>query len=486
MKTEIKDIKPVQMGKMKHSLKVGSHNGGLDLMCRMYLDGELIREFKGHSFLMPFAYGLHALTHGGNANRFWGGIYDNDFTSRSTNIVGVSTGSPARINTQYSRFYQLQDDDYIWIWGVQGTASVVNGMKRVKRVDNNSADIYEMDGVTPVDTTGLSYDGGGYACLYGYRNSAVSQTDTHPQVLNSWDLIVGTDNSPVAIDDFGLGSRVQKGSGADQMSHTDTQISAQTTNKPSSRFTLSRSYTNNSGASIEINEIGIATRQLGHFNDSNELYTTSLIARDVLGSSVTVADTKTLTVQYEVITNLNPDTQDTETDGTNGGFVETFLNTMRVLATQSNYNYTDAKAFSSCSTPANTNQNTDDNYEGYRTGIRLGTDQTFTSMTDADLLSIINHGEADGELYHYGCNIEDDMVVDTANDKCVIEINRIFENRGSTDITIKEIGLYANRDLGGSNYSSDLIARTALQSTDWYTISPGEFVQVTYTIEVIA
>lgn len=490
MKAQHKDIKEINIGEVKQKLKVGSHEGGLDLMVNVYLDGEKVLRQKGNSFLQGLAYGLHAQMHGGSVERFWQGLWDN-YISYQTNdrVTDVSSGNPIVVRDFYSYFDNVQDNDYAWVWGVQGSiGDVANGLHRVRRISNDQLELYALDNTTPRDGSGLSYGGGGFINIGGFRTDFARANNRNPSgMLDSWDLIIGRDSTPVAIDDFGLYDKIAQGSNTGEMNHSTTQISVQTTNKPSSRFVLSRSYTNNTGSSIDVNEIGIASRIIGSYNQNDEYRLISLLARDVLGSTVTVPDTSTLTVEYEVITNLVPDTQDTETDGTNGGFVDNFVNTLRAVAIESSsVDYENRKAFLTGAHPGNNAEGRNYRYEGYQRGIRVGTDQTFTSMTDGTLLSVIQHGEADGELYHYGSLVEDDVVIDTINDTATITVSRIFENRGSTSVTIKEIGLYANRDLSGDNYSAELIARTALQSTDWYTVNPGDYVKVTYEIEVQA
>lgn len=493
-------MKNIKMGRMRHELNVGSHNGGLDLMVKMKLDGEVVQEFEGHSFLWTFAYGLHGMMHGGGANRLVGnlardtsnpvGSLEGALEADGDRIDAINNSTPIRISTDFSQFNAVEDGDYVWVWGVRGNTAA-NGLHRARRINSENIDLYELDNVTPVAGNG-AWTGGGYVCIVGFRDLGVDNDGNgyqqRWQPLGSWDLCVGTDNTPVSIRDFGLHNRTGPGTGfANYFSEGIIDISIQTTNKPSSRFTLTKAFTNSSGGPIDVNEVGITRGVYDNFDNNVYERQWECIARDVLPSALTVPNGSTLTVEYEVVANLVPDTQDTETDGTNGGFIDDFISHLRQLSFIEFDGY-HANLFRCNSGPGRgTLQLNRNNQPDYDTGIVVGTDQTFVSMTDETLVARIAHGEADGDLFHYGNLVEEDMIVDDANDRCIIEIKRIFENRGSTAVTIKEVGLNANRRRSSDDtVVSQMIARTALESADWYTVNPGEFVQVQYDIVIEA
>lgn len=495
MNTDKKEIKDIKISQQKHELKVGSHEGGLDLMVKMKMDGKVVQEFKGRSFLQLFAYGLHANMHGGKANRLMYSISQNSYSVPSSEIVVASNASPILIKTRYSRFQDVVDGDLIYVWGVQGNTAA-NGLWKVQTKDDDELYLYEMDGITPVAGNGAftnPYDtiaGNAHYCVVGMRESGVERgdngftSDYHPN--QSWKLKVGDGTTPVKITDFGLYNGFGRGTLLNCFQEADTQISVQITNKPSSRFTITRAFTNASGAVIDINEIAIMCSRMGFFDNSDQNYMYSAIARDILPSAVSVPTGKTLTIEYEVIANLIPDTLDTDVDGTNGGFINRFITDLRTFAKEtSTASDINMWKFSCNSAPGTGTLRDQNSVAEWVTGIRLGTDNTYVSMTDSTVLGEIVHGEADGELFHYGNLVEQDMIVDTVNDKCIIEIKRIFQNKGSTDIEVKEVALYANRG-GSSTFSPQMIARTALAPTDQYTIPAGAFVQVQYDIVIEA
>lgn len=485
MNTNVSNSRLKGMKSTNIPLMIGSHKGGLDLWVRMKLDGETVREFPGHSFTSQFAYDLHALLHGGEAARQVGVI-----TGPSNNaykiISGASNASPIRItpNIYNGTYNKISDDDLVWVYGVRGNTAA-NGLWVAKNVNSGAFDLYELDGITPVAGNG-AYDSGGYFNAVGARNWSMFRTGTYsaPNIyfatFGYWQLAVGTANNPVSINDFGLYNRCARGSNPGELTPSGRSITAQTTDKPSSRFSVLTNFTNNSGATIDISEIGL-TRCTG--NITGDGYET-LIARDVLGAPLSVPDGKTLSVEYEVITELQPDTQDTDIDGTNGGFMEAFLTRMRRMSTLGGDN--DRMGFLNLAGPAaNLSSNPNSDLPGWKLGIRLGTDNTFVSTTNAGLIAQIDH-EKNG-LYYHGSNVED-VVIDEVNNKATFEVNRIFENRSANPITVKEVGLFGNETETNTS-EFDVIAmyaRTALHPDDQFTIQPGEFRIVRYTLEFIA
>jgi hypothetical protein len=108
-------------------------------------------------------------------------------------------------------------------------------------------------------------------------------------------------------------------------------------------------------------------------------------------------------------------------------------------------------------------------------------------MTDADLLGPINHGEADGQLWHHGTNFNPPVIDDVANE-AYYSVTKIFENRGATAITVSEMGLYGNNRYDSSFlYTSnpDLLTRTALAPADQRTVQPGEFLLAEYIVKAV-
>jgi len=113
---------------------------------------------------------------------------------------------------------------------------------------------------------------------------------------DSFGIVIGTSNTANSTSTFALGSQIANGTSAGQMQYGATNIGALTTSGNTVSFTANRTFTNNSGGSITVAEVGI---YLAVANDVQATYYTAM-ARDVLASAVTVANTTPITVYYTI------------------------------------------------------------------------------------------------------------------------------------------------------------------------------------------
>ena len=74
-------------------------------------------------------------------------------------------------------------------------------------------------------------------------------------------IVVGTSTTPVSMTDFSLGSQIPHGIGAGQLLYGSTDVTDLDFLSNMTRFYVTRLFTNNSGADITVNEVGI----LAHF-----------------------------------------------------------------------------------------------------------------------------------------------------------------------------------------------------------------------------
>lgn len=70
-------------------------------------------------------------------------------------------------------------------------------------------------------------------------------------------IVVGTGVAAVAITDYALGTLIAHGVGAGQLNYGLTSVGVMATVGTSREFTVARTVTNNSGADITVNEVGI-------------------------------------------------------------------------------------------------------------------------------------------------------------------------------------------------------------------------------------
>jgi hypothetical protein len=108
-------------------------------------------------------------------------------------------------------------------------------------------------------------------------------------------IVIGTSDTANTKDTYAMGGVIAHGSGSGQMLYGTTTIENPT--NPSGNdwvFRIIRIFTNNSGASITVKEIGITVKAY----DSGGVFRYFLIARDVISASVNVPSGSTLTVRY--------------------------------------------------------------------------------------------------------------------------------------------------------------------------------------------
>jgi hypothetical protein len=110
-------------------------------------------------------------------------------------------------------------------------------------------------------------------------------------------VIVGTSDTPNTLTTYALGGKINHGTGSEQLLY-GAETAEDVTNPSGNdlQFRITRTFTNNSGATVTVKEVGLLARK--HDKDGNPR--SFLIARDVLPSPVDVPDGATLTIRYVV------------------------------------------------------------------------------------------------------------------------------------------------------------------------------------------
>jgi hypothetical protein len=150
-------------------------------------------------------------------------------------------------------------------------------------------------------TTANVLDTGGVSrALYNSAGipSAVAATLAAAGDPNSG-IQAGTGNTANAAGTFGLAALIATGSGAGQLNYGSEGITLPSGSAPLS-FTHTRTFTNNSGGTIVIAEVGLVV----HGQDSASGSRFFMVVRDVLGATVSVLNgnnvTFTLTMSYTI------------------------------------------------------------------------------------------------------------------------------------------------------------------------------------------
>lgn len=108
-------------------------------------------------------------------------------------------------------------------------------------------------------------------------------------------IVVGTGNTAVAISNYQLATKINEGVGAGQLLHGAGSSTTPATVSSTRRVILTRTFTNNSGGSITVNECGIYAAWFISVSEYRVM-----VARDIISGGVAVADGKVLTIQYTI------------------------------------------------------------------------------------------------------------------------------------------------------------------------------------------
>jgi len=155
-----------------------------------------------------------------------------------------------------------------------------------------------------VDTGGTARAGSGAATaafsvgsggLHGCAFRANAGTGT-----TGWGILVGTDDGtilPKDINNYALGAKIAHGTGSGELTYGDTSIVPSTHDGASYSYAgITRSFSNGSGANIDVNEIGFAT----YFYWDTSTYRYFLLSRDILDTPVTVPDGQAMTASIRI------------------------------------------------------------------------------------------------------------------------------------------------------------------------------------------
>ena len=107
-------------------------------------------------------------------------------------------------------------------------------------------------------------------------------------------IVVGSSDTPVSIGQYVLVSPIGHGTGSGQLSYGATSVETMVKNA-SWYFRIIRTFTNGSGATVTVKEIGLYVR-LG--NNASPYYYSCMLARDVPASAINVPAGSTLTLRY--------------------------------------------------------------------------------------------------------------------------------------------------------------------------------------------
>ena len=115
---------------------------------------------------------------------------------------------------------------------------------------------------------------------------------------NTYGVVIGTGSAAVSISDYQLTSIINHGTSAGQLQHSAVTFGAPTTDAAGTTFIVTRIFTNGSGGSITVSEIGLIAQVV-----STSTYYT-LIARDLVSPAITLANGESITINYTFTTTV--------------------------------------------------------------------------------------------------------------------------------------------------------------------------------------
>lgn len=113
--------------------------------------------------------------------------------------------------------------------------------------------------------------------------------------------VVGTDNTAPTINDYALGTQIAHGTGVGQVQYGNEAYGLPTSTAAISSFTVVRAFSNVSGGTITVNEVGLYVRwaTLSGPNSYNVMgFSYFMTIRDVIAGGVNLLDGETLTINY--------------------------------------------------------------------------------------------------------------------------------------------------------------------------------------------
>jgi hypothetical protein len=120
--------------------------------------------------------------------------------------------------------------------------------------------------------------------------------------VDTFGILIGTSDTPVALSQFALGAKITHGTGSGQMQYGASTVDVMVKNS-SWYFRAIRTFTNGSGATITVREIGLFLRL--PITNASDGYAPFMLARDVPASPINVPSGSTLTLRYIISHSLS-------------------------------------------------------------------------------------------------------------------------------------------------------------------------------------
>jgi len=120
---------------------------------------------------------------------------------------------------------------------------------------------------------------------------------------SNYGIVIGQSDAPVTLSQYNLLAKISHGTSSGQMLYNASTVEAMVKDT-TWYFRVIRTFSNNSGASVVVREIGLVFN-LPASTGSVYSYYNVLLARDVIPSGITVPNGSTLTLRYIISYSLS-------------------------------------------------------------------------------------------------------------------------------------------------------------------------------------
>lgn len=465
---------------IEQELNIGQDLG---LHINGFEDGREVLNEPGHSFVNSFLKALFAKMSAGRV-----GVDAVQSITTKTSISAIINASPARVRVPVNNYLPWAPAANIEAYVIIANAKHSDGTSYPEMngtffatLNYQTTGIYDFnlyltDKTTPVALTGTYLANSAEVSTWvDWKSPAYTQSN-HENVFFNPLLLLGSNTDTTTLMDKAV-------KGMTAITNNSPVLSVVSYDTVNSQFTLTRTFTNAGSSDILISSVNLVA---DNYTAQGHNFQT-LFARDKFNSLITVAQNKTLTVDYKIKAAM----------GANGGFVKGFIETLRKLFNNEGY----GKNSFFCQAPGGDNYfgrlNSSASAAGYSFGIMVGgvnsgaADATNYAVAPADtgMRNPINHGtgvdgNGNGKLY-YGGMPNPAYTENSPAGTSSFTFSRTFENQSGVAVAIKEIGLmgfsYCDNDV--VNRALTLLARNDISASP-ITIQPNEIVRINYKISL--
>ena len=412
------------------------------------VDGKEKYKAPAHSFLLPYMEALRGMMSADTMNQDikveTNVNGDRHLEGNTVQVTSVAISS-GKMRLTTATAHGLATDEYCYVMNVNTvTGGSYLGYQRVTFLSLTEIEL--------ADTAGLSGTHSDAISIPFIRRADQITEHTDSYTFSNAQIRVGRGTTANSVSTTVLADPIVCLNSATTAAGTMEAASNPTIATPAvggtdSDIEITQTFDNNSGANIDVDEVGIWAIAS---SPANTIHYHHLIVRDVLASTVTVADGETLTVTYNLKTDV-PATTGGILVQWNEIFYRQLAQTSREAKTIDNANSVlgaNAGNFRVAGYGGNGKTGTagalGENSDRY--GLQLGSStknvvNTDYALNDGSSDQRFPHGDGTDELYHSGSYVGE---IETSGSNISFVIHKVFENQSGSDITAEDCGLYCS------------------------------------------